>query len=121
MTVALLGNGLVLFFFPQALEAGLFRYMLLLFPPMGLTVLYVVFATCRGVALIVNGHWPIWGPRWRMLGAAGGTLLWTQMTLSLVTSAWDVGAPSLSIPTYGALVLGELYSAYRAAVDHGHR
>jgi hypothetical protein len=121
MTIALLGNGLLLAAYPDALEAGLFRYMLLVFSPHGLTALYIGFATARGVALVMNGGWPIWGPRWRMLGAAGGMLLWTQMTVSLITSAWDVGAPSLSIPTYGALALGELYSVYRAARDHGHR
>jgi hypothetical protein len=121
MTLALLGNGLLLFRWPDALEAGLFRYVWLVFSPSTLTSMYIGFAICRGIALIMNGGWPIWGPRWRMLGAFGGTLVWTQMTLSLITSAWDVGAPSLSIPTYGALAIGELYSMYRAARDHGHR
>lgn len=121
MTIALLGNGLVLLCWPNAVEAGLFRYMLLVFQPVQLTFLYLIFASFRSIALVFNGRMPIWGPRYRMVSAVGGTLLWTQMAVSLYNSIPDQGAPSLSIPTYGALVLGELYSAYRAARDHGHR
>jgi hypothetical protein len=121
MTIALLGNGLVLFIWPNAVEDGLFRYMLLVFAPVQLTFFYLVFGVLRSIALVFNGRMAIWGPRYRMMSSVGGTMLWSQMALSLYNSMPELGSPSLSIPTYGALVLGELYSAYRAARDHGHR
>jgi len=116
MTCSLIFMGTEALIWPMAIERGLFRYMLAVFSVNTLIAFYLIFGSLRAVALTANGRWPKWGPIFRMCGAGGGALLMGQMTVSLIMAGPESnGAPSLSIPIFFFLMLGELYSAHRAS------
>ena len=103
---------------PDTIRFSVFRYILTIISATDLGVFFTVFGLLRMAALVANGHWPKAGPRLRALGAGAGALMWGQLGMALFLYAMDTrGIPSLGIPVYLSLVVGELGSAYRAISD----
>jgi hypothetical protein len=73
----------------------------------------------RIVALVYNGRLPI--PRARALGSMAAALIWAQLGSILAYGSIQSGVPSLALPIYGFLTLGELFSCYRTGYDAGQR
>jgi hypothetical protein len=118
MTAALLGLGVHLLIWPDAMRASSFRILLSAVGSDYLTAFYLFVGCFRAAALWLNGNWPRWGPQVRALGALLGAVVWLQMDIALAQLAPAVGIPpSPGIPVYSALFLAELYSTYRAASD----
>ncbi len=122
MTAALLGMGIVQVAFPQSVAQSKFQFMLEVVGAGSLTAFCIVVGSLRAVALYLNGSWPVWGARVRMIAAIGSATVWMQMGLSLTYMQIIAGAPpSPSSPLLFALVFAELYSTYRAGADAGYR
>jgi len=103
---------------PKTIEFGGFYLM----RDIGLTaeVLGALFMACgwvRIVALFANGHWPVYGPRFRAACALMGAVIWTQMLLALTAWSTKSGYISIGVAVYFFLTVGELISCYRAAAD----
>lgn len=113
----MIGIALLLIVSPQSLESGSYRYML----GVGLHAsLLSCLCLCGGgtrlCALMANGLWPLWGPRLRAFGAVAGAYLWFQMFLALASFTSPSG-PSIGLPVYFTLMVGEFVSCWRAATD----
>src|SRR5687768_11555254 len=75
--------------------------------------LFLLVGSLRLAALIANGNWPEYGPWMRAIGAAIGSLVWSQMFLSLVVlEAPESG--SLGAPIFFVFSVVEILSIYRA-------
>lgn len=122
MTAALLGIGLELIIWPNAIATSKLQFMLEVLGSRNLMAFYLLVGWFRGVALYLNGGWPIWGARVRTYCAFGGALVWLQMGISLILTQLASGnPPSPSVPVFMALAAAELYSTYRAAADARYR
>lgn len=118
MTVALLSIGIELLIWPGSIAASKLQFMLDVLGSNTLTIFYLLVGWFRGIALYLNGGWPVWGARVRTFCAIGGSLVWLQMGISLIIAQLALGAPpSPSVPIFLALAAAELYSTYRAAAD----
>jgi hypothetical protein len=118
MTAALLGVGLHLMIWPQAVAAGEFRYLLNIVGPLSIMSVMLAVGWFRMLALVANGHWPVLGPRVRALSAFAAAVIWVQMDLALVKLALSTDAsPSLGIPLCAALFIGEVAATFMAAAD----
>lgn len=111
----MVAQGLLVFFFPIAVEKSAFKYLAL--PWEALFGILTVFGTLRIIALFVNGRSTEWGPRARIAGALLGSFIWAQMTIALFTLSLDTGYPSAGIPNWGLLTMWELAAAYQAGTD----
>jgi len=111
---------LILLISPQAATTGDLHVMrgVGLSAPL-LAVTFALGGCLRLAALYANGHWPLYGPRCRALGALVGAILWAQMGLALLMWTTSTGQPSVSIALYAGLTVGEMVSCYRAAADAG--
>lgn len=69
----------------------------------------------RAVALFINGAWTR-TPFVRLIASFVSMFIITQIVLSL----WDSGVPNTGLVVYPWLVIADLLSAYRAAVDVVH-
>lgn len=108
--------GIMMCIWPDAVERGLFRFILSLFDDDDLRVVCLVFSVVRIAALFGAERWEFWSPRLRILGAGVGALFWGQMGASITVAGVDTnGVPSLSIPILAMMVIGELISVWRAA------
>lgn len=106
---------------PTALSAGSLQSLTMVVPASLIIPLYGSFGWARIAALIANGHWKVYGPMIRALGALVGAFVWAQMGASL----WYAGIlnghePSIGVPVYGTLSLFELISMWRALAGAGH-
>ena len=113
-TLMMLGMASLIAIWPASIEASDFRYMLLVMPPQAVAVVFFLLGGARIAALIANGHWPIYGPFVRAIGALFGALMWLQMDLALLNLIPAAGAPTPGIPVYFVLFAFELVSMYRA-------
>jgi hypothetical protein len=103
---------------PQSIAGGGFYLMGNLgLTPAVLVALFCAAGIARAAGLYANGHWPVYGPWCRALGAFGGVFIWAQMFLSLVKWSSQSGYISIGVPVYFFLTFGELISCYRAARD----
>ncbi|MGD9921434.1 MAG: hypothetical protein AB7V13_08310 [Pseudorhodoplanes sp.] len=113
MTLAMLALALHLTVWPQAIAASAFRYLLLVFTPAQIALLFFAAGAARAAALVLNGRWR-WGAHCRAGSAFLAMMLWSQMDLALVMLIPKAGTPpSPGIPVYFALAFGELVSCYR--------
>jgi hypothetical protein len=117
MTFAMLGLGIQIAIWPNAIGASSFRLILSVVTAHNMALVFILFGLLRIVALFANGSWPVHGPRLRAMGAGTAALMWGQMFVALLLVAPLNGTPSPGIPVYFALTLGELISAYRAMSD----
>lgn len=78
---------------------------------------FALASALRMAGLYANGHWRVYGPWCRALGALGGAFIWGQMAISLLIWSEQTGYVSLGVPVYLSLALGEFVSCYRAARD----
>lgn len=114
----MLGIALTIATSPQSVAHGGFYLMQNVgLTPAVLVVLFCAAGLARAAGLYANGHWPIYGPWCRALGAMGGVFIWAQMLLSLVKWSSQSGYVSIGVPVYVFLTIGELISCYRAASD----
>lgn len=122
-TLMMLGLALLIAIWPASIGASAFRYMLLVMSPGSVAGVFLVLGVARIAALIANGHWPIYGPFVRAIGALFGAFMWLQMDLALFNLITNDGAPPLpDIIVYFVLFAFELVSMYRAlAGRHGYR
>ena len=115
MTVAMLGIAIWVMIWPASIEAGSFRYLLEVISPATVVALYALLGVARFAALIANGHWQIYGPLVRAIGALLAAFVWAQMSAALFLWGEVTGKPpSIGIPVFGTLALFELISMYRA-------
>lgn len=71
----------------------------------------------RVIALFINGAWPK-SPIVRIIGAAAGVVLWTDVAYLLNKSAWETTHVYSTGPAfYALLAVFEVGSVYRAAFD----
>ncbi len=111
----MLGQGLLVFFYPIALEKSAFKYLAI--DGRVLTLLFVTFGVARFAALFVNGRSAEFGPRVRIAGCLVGAFVWAQMTIALVLLSLETGYPSAGIPNWGLITAWELAAAYQAGTD----
>lgn len=122
MTAAMLGVGVEMVIWPDAVAQSKLQFMLSVVGSTALMVFYLVVGALRACALYLNSDSPSVSSGMRAIGAAGGALAWLQMALSLIIAQASIGAPpSPSVPIFLALVAAELYSTYRAACDARRR
>lgn len=69
----------------------------------------------RGIALLINGAWTR-TPLIRTIASFFSMFLVTQITLGF----WNSGVPNTGLVVYPWLIVADLLSAYRAAVDVVH-
>ncbi len=103
---------------PKTVEFGGFYLM----RDIGLTAtwlgtLFMLGGCLRIAALFANGHWPVYGPRFRAACALMGAVIWMQMLLALTAWSTKSGYISIGVAVYFFLTVGELISCYRAAAD----
>jgi hypothetical protein len=104
----------------DTLEKGQFKYLIEVgFNEAALAVFMSCVASVRLVSLYLNGRWPVYGARCRSIGAMFGAIVWSQMWFVILLHSMAVGVPSLGVPIYGFLALGEMLSCYRATYDAG--
>lgn len=70
---------------------------------------------CRGMALFVNGAWTR-TPLIRLIASFASMFVVTQIVVGL----WKSGVPNTGLVVYPWLIVADLLSAYRAAVDVVH-
>ena len=70
---------------------------------------------CRSLALFVNGAWTR-TPMIRLIASFASMFVLTQIVVGL----WKSGVPNTGIVVYPWLIVADLLSAYRAAVDVVH-
>lgn len=103
---------------PATIERGAFRYMLVVgFTPLLLGLFFAVVGILRAVGLYGNGHWPMWGPRLRALGAGLGAFIWFWMAFALVMLTSETGTLSVGTFNWVGLAFGEVISCRRAGAD----
>jgi hypothetical protein len=118
MAVAMIGFGLEIFIWPQTIQASAFVHILRVVSAPNMSLFFMFFGVMRIAALVANGNWPTYGPRFRAIGAGAAAVMWAQLCASLMLLApFNNGIPSPGIPVYFALTIGELISAYRALTD----
>jgi hypothetical protein len=121
MTLAMLSLAVHLLIWPQAIAASAFRYMLVIFWPSHIAVVFLLAGAFRAMALVLNGRWR-WGATCRASCALIGAMMWAQMDLALVMLIPNAGTPpSPGIPVYFALAVGELVSCYRVLAHGRHQ
>lgn len=74
-----------------------------------------VVGLCRGLALFVNGAWTR-TPLIRLIASFASMFVVTQIVVGL----WKSGVPNTGLTVYPWLIVADLLSAYRAAVDVVH-
>lgn len=117
-TFIMLGMSATILASPLTIQTGAFRYMLAIgFTPTLLGLFFAIVGGVRIVALVLNGHSRVWGPRLRALGALLGALIWAWMGIALVVLTKDTGTLSLGIFNWIGLTLGEIVSCARAGSD----
>lgn len=118
MTSSMLGVAINLALWPESISVGAFRLILQVISASNMGLFFLAFGIVRIIALVANGSWPKHGPRLRALGACAAAFMWAQMSAALLLLALHPGAlPSIGIPIYFCLSVGELISAYRAICD----
>lgn len=118
MSVAQLGEGLLLLASPRSLQASSFHLLLNVFPVTACIVIFIVLGLVRIIALALNGHWMPYGAQVRAAGCVVGAFMWVQMAVALGYFNVAIDAPlSPGIPIYMTLALLEIVSVYRAV--HG--
>lgn len=118
MAAAMIGFGVEIMIWPHTIQASSFRHILQIISAERMSLFFMFFGVLRVAALVANGNWPIYGPRFRTIGAGVASLMWSQLGLSLfLLVPLNDGIPSPGIPVYFALAIGELISAYRAVID----
>ena len=103
---------------PQSVPLGGF----FLVGNIGLTALvmclfFAVGGMTRVVSLSVNGNWPIYGPRLRIMFALLAAVVWGQMAYSLAIWSHFSGYTSMGVGVYGTFVLDEGLSILRVRRD----
>lgn len=117
MTVAMMGEGLLLMLSPRSIEASSFRYLIDVVPIWLCIILFAWLGGARIIALALNGHWMPHGAYVRAVGAVAGAFMWAQMGASLLVNNMAKGDPvSPGIPIYATLTLFEVVSVYFALV-----
>lgn len=110
--IIMLGIGLQLTFQPEV-EYKAFNLLSQYIAINHISSLFLIVGSLRLAALIANGNWPEYGPWMRAIGAAIGSLVWSQMFLSLVVLE-PPGSGSLGVPIFFVFSVVELLSIYRA-------
>lgn len=83
------------------------------FPPAALWGLSaVILGLIRGAALFVNGAYTR-TPLIRLIMSFLSAFVWTQVYIGL----WKSGVPNMDLVMYGAMVVMDIVSAYRATTD----
>lgn len=72
----------------------------------------VILGLVRGAALFVNGAYTR-TPLIRLIMSFLSAFVWTQVYIGL----WKSGVPNMGLVVYGALVVMDIVSAYRATAD----
>ena len=117
-TSTMLGIALSLAVSPGVIKNSAFSYML----DSGLTqygvlLLLLLFGAVRIAALLANGKVPVYGPIARALCAMGGAVMWLQFCLALLKYSASQGVLTPGVTVYFFMMVGEVFSCYRAAVD----
>src|ERR1043166_1980132 len=81
ITMLLIGS--IMLVWPEAIERGLFRYVLYLFEDETIELSCLTFSLIRIAALLFERQWVTWSPCLRIAGAIVGGLLWGQMGASV--------------------------------------
>lgn len=115
MALILFGMGMVLVFWPHSLSASRFSAFWLLFNGHTFTIVCLIVAVGRGYFLFMNGKLGTYSTKCRAVAAFICAVIWSQLAIALILSD---GVPSIGIPVYAGLALGELRSVWRAARDH---
>jgi hypothetical protein len=115
MAIALMGFGLHLMVFPDALASARFSRVLLLVGSTPLMMICLAVGLTRILSLLRNGTWPVWGPRLRAITAMLSGAIWCQLAVALSQS--QMGQPSPGIVIYVSLLGGELVSVWRSRRD----
>jgi hypothetical protein len=117
-TGILLGYAADIFFWPNAISGGNFRYLI----QIGVTP-QLFFWSCflvgcaRAIALFFNGKGLPWSARLRALCAIFGAVVFGHLALTLAFIVKDGNPMPLGFWTHGLLVLAEMYSCLRAGAD----
>lgn len=116
--VSAFGAGLDQTFYPMAFPASKFQYALDRITPTALGEFCLIFGGLRIIALAYNGRLGLFGVIVRILAGTGCAMISAQMGYSLYLTQAAIGGPlSPALPHYVALILGEMYSAFRAGRD----
>lgn len=117
-TFVMLSMAVTIIALPATIQRGDYRYMLVDgFTPFVPGLFFAVVGVVRVVAFYGNGNWPLWGPRLRALGAAGGAFAWFWICTSLGYLTIVTGTLPLEIFVWFGLTAGEILSMARAGAD----
>lgn len=122
----MIGMAIALTLWPRSIEAGSLRVVV---NEVALVVgkdwigtvlrgIFLVSGLVRFFALYANGQWPVIGPRLRAIGAAGGALLWSQMSFAVIPSLGEIGGATLALAVFAPMAVCEIISCYRSG-EHG--
>lgn len=120
--VAMVGIGILLDGWPDALAMSKFRFMLDILQPVTFTWFYVLTGATRIIALYLNGRGAPYTAYVRAAMAVCGGFAWFHMGWSLFVAQNNLNAPpSPSLPLLVALMGLELYTVSRALSDAKYR
>lgn len=108
----MIGIGIQVMIEPTA-TYNAFRFLTTIMSIEHIATFFMFVGVARLLALIANGNFPEYGPWIRAIGAFLGSLVWSQMFLSLVAlTPQDSG--SLGAPVFFVFSVVEFLSIYRA-------
>lgn len=117
-TATMLGIALSLATSPGVIRNSAFHFLLTSgFSQAGVLALLLLFGLVRVAALVANGRVPVYGPIARALCALGGAFTWLQFCLALLQYSTVQGVLTPGVTVYFFMMVGEIFSCYRAAVD----
>lgn len=114
MALGFLGEGILLVCSPDSIQAGAFKFLLLIFSVNTVVVVYFIVGVSRIIALGLNGHWMPYGAYMRAAGAAAGAVMMAQMAAALITYGTHGNTLPFGTPFFGVWALLETVSMYRA-------
>ena len=120
MSIPVLLLSLMLFVWPQIIEAPAFRLFAWVLPSSIIGILFLICGIASIVALLVNGASMMVGPRVRSWAALARASLWLQFGISTLQAGIEQGYPYTVQPFWFTFALAEVWVAYRAVLDVRH-
>jgi len=118
MSLGMIGLGLEIILMPDTVNTPSFLLISLIFPKISIDAFMIFFGSLRIAALVANGRSTVYGPHARAIGAIAGAVLWAQFDISIIYSLkHGSDSPPVAMAFWFVFIFGELYSAYRAAID----
>ena len=120
MGLSMLGLAIEIWKHPAILENSSFQQLTEVLSPFFVGVFMAVVGGVRVIALLINGHWVVEHRTGPLLRAGAAVLcgwMWAQFAWALIDGSLERGYTFPSLPFWLMFSLGEIYVAYKAALN----